>query len=356
MSHSKPLRIGIYALARDEAENVPRWEESSRDADERVVTDTGSTDNTTALLAAAGVEVRNARVAPWRWDEAHNTAMHGASDDLDLVIRLDLDEALAPGWREIVERHWTQGTTRLRCRYEWDAGQVIWGDRIHARQGFRWRGATHEWLHAWDGSQQIEKDAPETLIIQRRRPGKKHSHDLPLLEVAVREDPYDARAMWYLAREYGFDGRPPEERAAAWDRYLAMPGGNPHERAHALRELAGLRPHDARRYLTLAALESPLEPEAYLQLAYDCQQKNDPAGALYWAQFAIQAPPSLQNHGSDIAAYGTLPAEIGVQAAILLGRQAEAVGLCRLGLARRPDHAELVDLLQNLTATSGPGA
>lgn len=350
-----PLCIGVYALARNEADNVVRWANSSRDADFRVVTDTGSQDDTAALLHVAGVMVRHAGIIPWRWDDAHNAAMQGIPDIVDVAIRLDLDETLVEGWREILEKHWTEGTTRLRCRYEWDPGQVIWCDRIHARRGFRWRGATHEWLHAWDGSPQIEKDLDRLLIVQRRRPGKKHAHDLSLLEAAVSEDPHDTRARWYLAREYGFAGKTVEEQAAAWDKYLSMPGGNPHERAFALRALAMLRPSDARRYLTLASLESPAEPEAYLRLAYDCQEKQDPAGALFWARFACQSPPQLENHGSEHAAYGAMPCEVAVQAAIALGRLGEALEYCRQGLARRPDHPELLELLADLsTPTTGP--
>ena len=344
------LHIGIYALAKNEADNVARWEESCREADCRIVTDTGSTDSTLQELHARGVPTRTASILPWRWDDAHNAALQGLPEGLDVAIRLDLDEALAPGWREALEEVWTAGTTRCRCRYEWAPGQIIWCDRIHARSGFRWRVATHEWLHAWDGSPQRELDLERLLFVQRRREGKKWGHDLTLLEVAIREDPHDARAAWYHARELGFAGRPAEEQMAAWDRYLAMQGGNPHERAFALRQLASLRPADARRYLTLASLESPAEPEAYLALAYDCQQKGDPAGALYWAGFAVQAPPQLENHASDHGAYGCLPAEIGLQAAIQLGRPAEAIAMARAGLARNPDHAELLDLHADLTA------
>lgn len=344
------LRIGIYALAKNEADNVARWDASSRDADWRVVTDTGSTDGTLGLLHDAGASVRDARIVPWRWDDAHNAAMQGLPDDLDVAIRLDLDEALAPGWREVVERHWTEGTTRLRCRYEWAPGQVIRCDRIHARSGFRWRVATHEWLHAWDGSPQIERDIEDVLFVQRRREGKKWSHDLSLLRIAVAEDPRDARAAWYFARELGFAQSPPEEQAAAWDRYLSLPGGTAHERAFAMRALAGLRPAEGRRWLMLAAMESPAEPEAYLHLAADSQAKRDPAGALYWAGLAVQAPPEAENHGSEHHAYGPLPAEIGAQAALLLGRRAEALHFVRQGLAKRPDHPELLDLLADLSA------
>jgi hypothetical protein len=347
------LRIGIYAIEKNEAANVARWEESSREADVRVVTDTGSGDGTPELLAARGVKVREAFVVPWRWDDAHNAGMQGLPPDVDVAIRLDLDEALAPGWREVVERNWTEGTTRLRCRYEWGPGEVIVGDRIHARSGFRWRSPTHEWLHAWDGSPQVERDIEDVLIVQRRTPGKVHTSDLELLRIGTKEEPNDARMAWYLARQLSFTNDPSE--AETLDKYLAMPGGSSHERAAALRRLAELRKDDARRYLTLAALEAPAEPEAYLGLAADCQARGNYAGALYWSLFAVQAPPGAENHASDHIAYGPTPAEIGANAALILGRASEALYCIRQGLAKKPDNPALLDLLSDLSdQTKGP--
>lgn len=349
------LRIGVYAVCKDEAANVARWAASCADADARVVTDTGSADDTVARLQTAGVTVRHAAIVPWRWDEGHNAGLHGLPADVDVAIRLDLDEALAPNWRQVVEAAWTEGTTRLRSRYQWQPGHVIWCDRIHARRGFRWRMATHEWLHAWDGAPQVEKWTDAVLFIQERAEGKTHPTDLQLLTTAVQEAPADARTRWYFCRELAFAGKPADEQAAAWDQYLAMPGGDPHERAFAMRQLAELRPESARRYLFLAAVEAPAEPEAYLRLAADSQAKGDPVGALYWARFACQAQPGAANHASEAIAYGPVSAEVGVQAALQLGRLEEARQLCRVGIARRADHPELSEILADLdTPTDGP--
>ena len=48
------MRIGIYALAKNEAKHAAAWAAATADADVRVVTDTGSTDGTVELLEAAG--------------------------------------------------------------------------------------------------------------------------------------------------------------------------------------------------------------------------------------------------------------------------------------------------------------
>ena len=66
------MRIGVYALAKNELKHVPYWADSCADADVRVVTDTGSTDGTDAALVDEGVTVARGSVVPWRWDDAHN--------------------------------------------------------------------------------------------------------------------------------------------------------------------------------------------------------------------------------------------------------------------------------------------
>lgn len=55
------IKIAIYTMAKNEAEHVARFAETTRGADVVVVTDTGSTDGTPDLLRDAGIEVRTAR-------------------------------------------------------------------------------------------------------------------------------------------------------------------------------------------------------------------------------------------------------------------------------------------------------
>ena len=51
------MKIVVYAIAKNEAQFVRRWMESMSEADEIVVLDTGSTDETPELLRALGAKV-----------------------------------------------------------------------------------------------------------------------------------------------------------------------------------------------------------------------------------------------------------------------------------------------------------
>ena len=347
------MRIGIYALAKDESKNVPAWEASCRDADVRVVTDTGSSDDTVQMLRDAGVDVVFGDVVPWRWDDAHNLALQHLPRGVDVCIRLDLDEVLEPGWRAIVEEAWTAETTQLRYWYAWSGELKILCDRIHARSGYRWGGATHEGLMCWDGPH-LQTVVDKMLIRHHREPGKVHGTDLNLLRRSVVEAPHDARMRWYLARELDYARDP--EATATFLGYLDMPGGIPQERAYACRQLALLEPQKARLWLQRAILESPAEPEGYLRLAHHYQEQRDPVGALHFARAAAECDHHAMSHTSETGAYGAYPCVVAARAAASLGLADEAALHARVGIARDPKAAQtLQDLLPGGVVFDKPG-
>jgi tetratricopeptide (TPR) repeat protein len=350
------MKVGIYALARNEAANVPHWEESSREAHVRVVTDTGSTDETVALLEAAGVTVARGSPAPWRWDDAHNLSLSHLPIDCDVCIRLDLDEVLAPGWRAALESDWQPGITKLRYWYHWSEAVRFQGDRVHSRCGYRWQGATHEGLVCWHGSERMAF-SEAFQIRHRRAPGKRHSTDLALLEQAVRETPTDVRMRWYLARELDYQA---DARAAeAFEEYLALPGGAVTERAYARRVLARLRPDHRTRHLFAAMLESDREPESYLACAEAARGMGDTVAALHFARGAAACPPASQTHASDPRAYGPAAPQLAYECAWELGLFGEALQHAREAALRAPHDAMIVAnlaYLERILSEPGPRA
>lgn len=346
------MKIGIYALAKNELKHVAAWAESCKEADVRVVTDTGSTDGTVEALAAAGVTVATGNVCPWRWDDAHTLSLNHLPPDVDVAIRLDLDERIAPGWREAVERAWVNGVNNLRYKYVWSfhadgrEGLVFHCDRVHARAGFRWTAPTHEGLVCWTGDK-VQAFAEGLEIHHHRDQGKRHKTDLELLRVAVREAPHDARAKWYLAREMQYAGMP--EHAAAFLEYLKMPGGQATERAYALRAL-----HIAtgdEKQLHRAAHEAPGEPDAWERIALVRYHEQNWRECLAFARAAIEAGDA-GTHCTDPDARGRAY-DLASIAAWELGHRPEGLTFAREALARLPEDPRIknnVEAMERLLA------
>ena len=324
-------RIGIYALAKNEARHAAAWAAATTDAAVRVVTDTGSRDDTVAILEAAGVHVARSYVVPWRWDVAWTQAMNNLPADIDIAFRCDLDERPQQGWHDAILAAWDGKANNLTYDYWWsmkaDGTPLLRFDcdRIHARGGFRWMQATHEGLVCWTG-EKVRKRCPGLVVEHHRESGKVHKSDLDLLRVAVRESPEDARARWYLAREMDYAGMP--TAAAEFAGYLKMPGGSFTERAYALRRLASLTGDI--RHLEAAAKESPHEPDGWEFLALAAHHREDWQASLALAERAIAAP--LATHATEPLSKARAH-ELASIALWQLGRKADALPHARTAAA-----------------------
>jgi len=139
------VKIAVYAIAKNEEQFVERFCASAKGADLILIADTGSTDGTVAKARECGATVVDICITPWRFDDARNAAQALLPRDVDVCVSLDLDEELQPGWREEIERVWTEGTTRLRYQFDWGAGIAFYYEKIHARHGYRWVHPCHEY-------------------------------------------------------------------------------------------------------------------------------------------------------------------------------------------------------------------
>lgn len=325
------MKIGIYALAKDEVKHVADWAASCDDADVRVVTDTGSTDGTQQQLHAVGVTVATGQVVPWRWDDAHNLSLYHLPADVDVCIRLDLDERLQPGWRAAIEKAWRDGVNNLHYRYVWSflengkPGVVFNCDRVHARNGFRWASPTHEGLTCWAGERKVVF-ADGLEIHHHRDAGKKHKSDLQLLRVAVQESPDDTRSRWYYARELDYAGQP--EAVEQFQQYLDMPGGTATERAYACRVL--YRRTGDEKWADQSSRECPQEPDGWLLLSLIRHHQRRWRESLEFAERAMACTvsthatdPQAKARAADLASVASW--ELGLRAqALTFGQQAAA--------------------------------
>ena len=207
----RKYKIAVYAICKNESKFVDRWYESVKDADEIVVVDTGSIDDTVQKLQEKNVKVYKKKVEPFRFDVARNISLDLVSKDVDICVCMDLDEVILDGWYDKLQELWQKDLNRLRYIYNWHFDEnnnpdvTFYSEKIHSRQGFKWINPVHEIL-SFNGK---EKTLVTDDIVINHYPdqSKSRSSYLPLLELAVKENPENDRNVHYLGREYMYYGK-----------------------------------------------------------------------------------------------------------------------------------------------------
>lgn len=346
------MKIAVYTIALNEEQFVERWAKSCEDADYRFILDTGSTDGTTLLAHWNGVEVANASISPWRFDDARNAALALLPDDIDFCIALDMDEVLQPGWREALEKV-SESTTRPRYTYTWswkengEPGLQYGGDKIHKRHGYRWKHPVHEVITA-DRIQEVQEWI-DLEIHHHPDHSKSRGQYLPLLELAVQEDPWDDRNTYYLAREYFFNGML-DKAKEMFENHLRLPKAKwGPERAASYRYLSKCDPKFAEEYLTRATQEA-YRREPLVELAQFHYNQDNWEECWEYATNAIEISEKPLDYLCEEFAWGALPYDLAAIAAWHLNDEQAAIEYTEKALEYEPDNQRLA---QNLAFYKG---
>ena len=362
------MKIAVYAICKNESQFADRWMDSMSEADQVVVLDTGSTDDTVERLRARGAAVFQQVFQPWRFDTARNRSLELVPDDVDICVCTDLDEVFHPGWRALLEAAWRPECGQAAYRYTWNfnpdgsEGHVFWYEKIHRRHGYRWTHPVHEVLE-WTGPGpagptvtvegiQLDHHADDT---------KSRAQYLPLLELSVRESPEDDRNTHYLGREYLFHGD--------WDRciatlehHLAMPTATwADERCASMRYLSRAwlakgRPDIALSWLLRAAAEAPHLREPFVELAQLFHDQEDWAGTVWAAQHALAITHRPRTYICEGSAWGSLPHDLLAMGYYRMGLLPASLEAARAAFRLAPEDARLrrnVDLIQQALEETG---
>jgi tetratricopeptide (TPR) repeat protein len=357
------MKVAVYTIALNEEKFVKRWAESAAEADFLLIADTGSTDGTQETARSLGVNVVDIRIKPWRFDLARNASMASIPADIDYCVALDMDEILLPGWRQELEKALEQGWTRPRYTYTWswkDEEETIpslqyGGDKIHAREGYRWTHPVHEVMRGYGGLKEIQGWVG-LEIHHHPDKSKPRSQYFPLLAMSVEEDPDDDRNAFYYARELFFYNYK-EQAISEFKRHLSLPRATwAPERAASMRYLAKLETDRAAEWLEKAIQQSPGRRESLVELAMHHYGHGNwqPCYDNATAALAIKEKP-LDYLCEDFA-WGALPWDLASISAFRLGKVSEAIEYGEKALELDPENERLKNNLTYYHAAAASSA
>lgn len=337
------MKIAVYTITKNESQFIARWAESCKEADYRVIIDTGSTDDTIEEAKRNGCDVASISVNPWRFDDARNASLSLLPLDADFCISLDADEILMPGWREALEQV-PLSVTRPRYKYVWSwnadgsEGLTYSGDKIHARKNYRWVHPVHEVLACT--ATEIQSFCHGLEIHHHPDATKSRSQYLPLLELAVRERPDDDRNQFYLGREYMFNNQ--KENAerhllkhlelSAWDA----------ERATAMRYLSRVTPK-REHWLLRACAEAPHRREPWVELARFYYEQKAWVLCLGACERALAIKEKPLEYLCEADAWGSTPHDLAVIASWNVGLKELAIRHSEEAIKLEPSNSRLTE-------------
>lgn len=355
----KKLKIAIYTIALNEEKFAQRFMDCIKDeADGIFVTDTGSTDKTVEILRSNGAVVNQIKMIPWRFDVPRNVSMDFVPKEYDILVCIDLDEVLTPGWADAIRKAWTPETTRLRYQYVWNTlpdgrpGITFWYDKITSR-GYRWVKPVHEILHYY-GDKEVQTYCSDFTLTHHPDPSKSRGNYLPLLEMGCRDEPEDDRNSHYLGREYMYY-KMYDKAIAELQRHLSLPSATwDAERCASMRFIARsyLAKGDARLaeiWGLKACAEALGEREPWLDLSRIYYQVHNWAGLYYATKRMLTITEKPKIYICEPDAWYSFPYDYGAIAAFNLGMIKEAVELCTKAAELEPTDERIANNLLLIT-------
>ena len=344
-------KIAVYAICKNEEQFVDRWVDSMEEADGIFVTDTGSQDSTCEKLKKRNVPVFSVRPGVWRFDDARNISLALVPEDYDICVCTDLDEVLSKGWRNLLENAWKENTTRLRYMYTWSFNAdgtpavTFRYEKIHLRNNYRWTHPVHEVL-SYYGEHEVY--AYEDRIHLKHYPdsGKSRGQYLHLLELSVKEQPYDDRNLHYLGREYMFYGM--------WDKcietlkkHLALKTALwKDERSASMRFIARAymkkgELDESRSWLFKAIAEAPYLREPYVEAARLAYIEKDWERVYFMVSEALKIKNKPLSYINESSSWDYTPYDLGAISSYNLGLYDKALYFAEEALKFSPDNERL---------------
>lgn len=343
------MKVAVVSIMKNEAKHVARWAESCKDADYRILLDTGSTDDSVTIAEACGVTVHHKVFNPWRFDHARNYLLDLIPDDVDWIFNLDVDEVFGEGWYQALAKMPNDGSVnRPRYIYTWNwesfmvnddgsvdiqetirngkPGLTYQGDKCTRRFTHRWKGACHEVNITEPGNQELQAFCEGLRVYHFADNTKSRGGYLDLLILDVEEDPTNARNTYYLGREFMYRGMA-EQSINMLKHHLSLETAwwKP-ERGFACRYIARQVPeHEKYEWLLKSVAEYPTGRECWLELAQWAHDRNRWLDCYWAAKKALEQTNRGDLYLTEARSWGWMPHDLAALASYRLGMYEEAL-------------------------------
>ncbi|MEY9845194.1 glycosyltransferase [Streptacidiphilus sp. MAP5-3] len=299
--------VSLSMIVKDEAESIGAvLADASAFCDELVVADTGSTDGTPELAAAAGAVVLH---VPWTDDfaAARNASLDACTGDW--VVWLDADDRVPPAAQQAFSRvlaaldgdRVDALISPYHCGFDEQTDAPTFTtlrERVLRRSaGLRWAGAIHEVVDITG----VRTREESQLVVEHRRTAAQAAQDegrnLRILEKLYAEGDRSPRTLYYRANELRDADRHEEAAHAyaevldvpqpAWERYFALLS-----RAECLHAIG--RSGEGAETAVQAILLDPTRPEAWMVAGMIPYEQGEWARAVpfFSAASVAQARPT----------------------------------------------------------------
>lgn len=353
----KPL-LTLSMIVKDEARTLARTLASAKPFIDRwVIVDTGSTDDTRAIVKREldGVPGELHEAPFVNFETTRNLALDRCAKRTEFILWIDADDELAGGeaLRAFLEAERDQRApdrevylVRVDTVVSFNSARVL-----RSRSTFRFKGVVHEVLSH-------PKHPPPTRIIpgvsikhhpDRDAIAKSHrrrERDIVLLTDALKRDPKDTRSAFYLAMTYLWMGRH-IDAVPAFRRRIELGGWaeEVYQARYGLAQAAEGRGDAWSEVLALyldAHAFAPHRAEPLYRIALHYNARAEHALCLVFARRAADIPyPSRDVHFVDAEIYEWKIHDLIGSSAFWVGEYTLGEEAARKALAVRPDDTRL---------------
>ncbi len=203
------MKFSLYAICRNEEDNIPKFLKNAEKFDEVVVVDTGSTDNTVSLLEDAGIKVYKHPQTREEFDfsVARNQALSYVTNDwcVSLDFNEDIDDFYPEGFEVIAGEF----TSFKHQRFDDENNNVRQSDeihiRVHRKENYKWINAVHETPVFVPTTEFQKESVVDTTVKITKKINKSVDKELFYLSICEREHkkhPNNWYYVWFIFNHY----------------------------------------------------------------------------------------------------------------------------------------------------------